>query len=385
MTCARQRIHHYGKNLAKNCSLMANLIPLAKGHKGLTVGSLNIRSLFNVMDLFRTTFQNSGFHIIGISETWLHQNINSSLISIDNYVLHRQDRNFLNNNNNTKKGGGLCLYIDTNIKTRSLQMNNINISCADIECQWIELCYENQRNIIIGNVYRPPNGDVDNFIDHLENCISNMDLGKKDIIICGDINIDWLEKRSNPTKKLVEFLSQVRLVNFISDPTRYSKTKDSCIDHIYSNSGCILESGVLDVNISDHELVYLVRKKQKTVNVKYEFMGRSYVGYDSDAVNTLLANDTWDDFYNNTDPNRLWNIFKNKILSAIDILCPQTKFEIKKFKEPWLSNEILEFIKDKDRALKKAKRTRTEEDWKIAQSLRNRCLAMVRKTKSDLN
>ena len=154
-------------------------------------------------------------------------------------------------------------------------------------------------------------------------------------------NIDWLEKRSNPTKRLVEFLSQVGLVNFISDPTRYSKNKDSCIDHIYSNSGCILESGVLDVNISDHELVYLVRKKQKTVNVKCEFMERSYVGYDSDALNTLLANETWDDFYNNTDPNRLWNIFSNKILSAVDILCPQKKLKLKSLRNPGYQTKFL--------------------------------------------
>ena len=184
----------------------------------------------------------------------------------------------------------------------------MNISCGNIECQWIELCYEHQRNIIIGNVYRPPNGDVDEFIEHLENCIGKIDTGKKDIFICGDVNIDMLDKKNSSTLKLVEFLSQVGLSNYIKNPTRYSKHKNSCIDHIYSNSNSISDCGVLDVNISDHELVYIVRKKSKPTNTKCEFTGRSYVRYSPDILNRLLNNDSWDEFFNETDPNILWNI-----------------------------------------------------------------------------
>ena len=64
---------------------MANLIPLANTHKGLVVGCLNIRSLFNVIDTVRATFQNNVFHVICMSETWLHQNIDSQLVLLDNY------------------------------------------------------------------------------------------------------------------------------------------------------------------------------------------------------------------------------------------------------------------------------------------------------------
>ena len=350
---------------------MVEIIPLANCHKGLRVGCLNVRSLYNVFDLVKTTFQHSEFHVLGFSETWLNQNIDSSLVAMENYVLHRQDRKFVNVNNEIKKGGGICLYVDKNIKTKSIHLNDANVSSCNIECQWIELCLEKQRNIVIGNLYRPPNGDPDEFIEYLENSIEGFNLDNKDLIICGDVNIDVLDKTNESTKKLIEFLSQTGLTNLIKTPTRFSNNKNSCIDHIYSNSYSIIDSGVLDVNISDHEFVYMVRKKLKSVHTKSEFTGRSYVNYIPDEFKRLLDIASWDTFYNNTDPNILWDFFKKEIITAADILCPQKIFKIKKLKESWLSNDLLESIKDKDRALKKAKRTKLVDDWKLARNLQD--------------
>ena len=288
---------------------MANQTILADSHKGLVLGCMNVRSIFNVIDLLKTTFRNSCFHILGFSETWLNHSIDSSLITIDNYVLHRQDRNFLNINNEIKKGGGLCLYINKDIKTKTLHLKDMNISCRDIESQWVELCHDKQKNVVVCNLYRPPTGDVDRFILYIEQCIDKLDLRNKDLIMCGDVNIDVLDKKNVSTIKLVELLSQVGLENYIKTPTRFSKYKNSCIDHVYSNSDIILKSGVLDVNISDHELVYIIRKKTKTNHKKCEFTGRSYVNYSQIEFERLLENSNWELFYENDNPDTIWNIF----------------------------------------------------------------------------
>ena len=136
-----------------------------------------------------------------------------------NYTLHRQDRNFVNVHNEIKKGGGVCLYISNEITTKSLHLNDLNVSLVDIGCQWIEICHEKQKNVLIGNLYRPPSGDVDQFMVYIEQCIDEIDLRNKELIICGDVNIDTLDKKNNSTKKLVELLSQVGLVNYIKEPT----------------------------------------------------------------------------------------------------------------------------------------------------------------------
>ena len=62
---------------------------------------------------------------------------------------------------------------------------------------------------------------------------------------------------------------------------------------------------------------------------------------------------------------------ESKILSIIDVMCPIKTFKVKEIREPWLMNEAIEAIKDKDRAMRKAKRTGGEEDWVIARRLRN--------------
>ena len=199
----------------------------------------------------------------------------------------------------------------------------------------------------------------------------------------GDINIDALDKKSQNTKDLKEFLSQSGLVNHIKDVSRFANTKNSCLDHIYSNCNIVTDSGTLDVYISDHLPVFLNRKKSKILQNKVEFTGRSYRNYDFDVYANELRNKNWKNFDTETDPNQLWQIFHDNVYQSLDVLYPTKTFSVKKYKEPWITNEHLELIRDKDLALKKAKRTKKDTDWVIARRLRNECLSKIRKAKCD--
>ena len=53
-------------------------------------------------------------------------------------------------------------------------------------------------------------------------------------------------------------------------------------------------------------------------------------------------------------------------------MCPMKTFKVAKFKEVWMTNEAIETIRDKERALSKARRTRKAEDWVRAQEMINR-------------
>ena len=169
----------------------------------------------------------------------------------------------------------------------------------------------------------------------------------------------------------------------INGPTHFGTWKNSCIDQIITNSHHVLESGVADVNISDHQLVFFVKKKKKDIPTKSNFQGRSYRNYDSRKLFELLDIQNWELFFQNDDPDVLWDIMMNSINVALDQLCPKKIFKIKKYKEPWISQELLELIKDKDLMLKKAKKSKLPEDWIIAKRYRNDCLSKIRKAKSD--
>ena len=127
-----------------------------KNHKGLAIAHLNIRSISDKIDVLKINLQNDiDIDIFGISETWLTKGLSDNLVNITNYDILRCDRSWSEDNNNIddniniKKGGGVCMYIKND-------MNAYDVSCKNVECHWARIIQEKQRNVIIGNLYRPP-------------------------------------------------------------------------------------------------------------------------------------------------------------------------------------------------------------------------------------
>ena len=112
-----------------------------------------------------------------------------------------------------------------------------------------------------------------------------------------------------------------------------------------------------------------------------EFTGISYRNGDFDILYEELSRKQWDLNDTETNPNVLSQIFHDNVHHTLDVLHPPKTFSVKKYKEPWISNEHLKFIRDKDISLKTAKRTNSEVDWKLARRLRNECLTKIRKAK----
>ena len=115
----------------------------------------------------------------------------------------------------------------------------------------------------------------------------------------------------------------------------------------------------------------VTRKKQSVLKNSVNFSGRSYRRYNKDTflLNLLAANG--DRFYRSNNPDEMWDIMENHIVRQANAQCPIRNFRVKAQREPWITNEAIEAIKDKDRLLKKAKRTRSEQDWEIARRARN--------------
>ena len=131
--------------------------------KGLHLAHLNIRSLWNKIDVFRQTIKDSGLDFISLSESWLNSSIDDNLLSIQGYTCFRLKRTWTENNI-TKKGGGLCCYVSENICVSRTEFINHNISSRDIEVYWLSLVIPNSKNVIIGNIYRPPQRNVKNSV-----------------------------------------------------------------------------------------------------------------------------------------------------------------------------------------------------------------------------
>ena len=107
--------------------------------KGIHFAHLNVRSLMNKWDTFKVQFNNSNIHVLGLSETWLNDNIPSNLLKLSSDYI-RNDRKWSDNpENNVKKGGGVGLFINSKLDYCDLPYEKYNCSNKNIECQWVSI------------------------------------------------------------------------------------------------------------------------------------------------------------------------------------------------------------------------------------------------------
>ena len=331
-----------------------------KNAKGLHFAHLNLRSLVNKWDNIKANFMNSGIHVLTFSETWLHNLLPDNLFDLGHeYNLLRHDRNWNDSgdpNKPPKRGGGICIYIKSTLQYSETDFSHYNSSNIDIESQWISISQKPNKTILLGNLYRPPQGDATKCIDFLDNILSDIDLQKVEVFLMGDLNLDTMDRNSASCKKLLNMAKQLGLRQLITEPTRYSPVRDSCIDLIFTNSDIISKVGVSNINISDHQMILLTRKKAKLLKQKCEFTGRSYRNYNRNDFQNRLINSNWDFLENEMNVDIQWKYFARNISSILDKMCPKKTFRIKQVKQPWITPRLLELILDKDKMMKKAKK-----------------------------
>ena len=292
----------------------------------------------------------------------------------------RLDRNWNDEGNKTqgtKRGGGVACYIKANIKYSDTKYEALNKSCKDLEMLWVSIEIENMRPLVVITVYRPPQGDYKKCNTFMNEALERANLkDNTDVFILGDFNIDLMDKNSVKSKELEFTARSLGLKQLVKDHTRIahrngqvSKTK---LDLIFSNSDFIAETRTLNYNISDHLAVAVTRKKSKGKVEKVEFSGRTYKNYIKEDFQNNLVNSDWEGFCTHNDPTILWDIMERTILEQANYFCPLKHFRVKALREPWITNEAVESIRDKDKLLKKAKRTGREEDWVEARLARNR-------------
>ena len=147
---------------------------------GIKCVCLNIRSIINKKNELNIMVDDIKPHIIGITESWAHNDITYTELGLEGYVMFRKDRI-------GKKGGGVLLYIKENIPAYEVQLSE-EADCN--EAIWCKLV-TGHTTVTIGVVYRCPNITKQNN-EKIHNAIS--EVSKGECIIMGDFNhgnIKW--------------------------------------------------------------------------------------------------------------------------------------------------------------------------------------------------
>ena len=349
--------------------------------KGLKIAHMNVRSIMggHKFEMIRNQIETSDIDIFTISESWLTNAVPDRVVECMNYSTIRLDRKWNEAgdiNSQPKRGGGLIGYVKNSIKFSDTKYDRLNVSCKDVEMSWLALEITNLRPIVVVMVYRPPQGDHKRCNTLINEAFERANLkDNTEIYLLGDFNVDFNDKHSAKTKDLDFTTRALGLTQLVKTDTRTALRNgivtSTKIDSIFSNSEHIASSITLNFNISDHLAVMVTRKKKSVVKEKTEFMGRSYRRYIKEDFQHNLSRLNWAPFYEMGDPNELWDFMERKILFQANKFCPITKLRVNEQREPWITNEGIEAIRDKDRVLMKAKRSGKAEDWEAAKRVRN--------------
>ena len=360
---------------------------------GLNLVHLNVASILGArkFEMLRQQLENSNVDVFCASETWLSQSVPTGLVEIKGYKCARVDRAWKSNlgDQEYKKGGLIC-YKSDKIEFNEFKYAPLNCSNRDLEMQWITLEIPNMRRILIINIYRPPQGDYKKACKTIREAIGEANLkDNAEIYLLGDFNIDLRDRKGLATKELLSLATHWGLKAQINGVTRpnwgnvNSGRRGSCIDNIFINSEHIAGAETLDWNFSDHMAVAIKRKRERIRHEKVTFEGRSYKNYVKEDMQQLLIQAGWRDFYESRDPAFYWEYLLSQVRQYLNRTCPQKKFKVNVIREPWLKNEMIEEIKDKDRLLRTAKRTGKAEDWQLAKLTRNRVGRLVDQARAE--
>ena len=145
--------------------------------KGLFVIHLNIRSLPHKIDLLRAWLVYNKPSVITLSETWLNKIISDDEIKLDGYVVYRADRD--------AHGGGVATYVSSNLFSEHVIPKE---NPVHFECLFAKISFHVNKQLIIGNIYRPPNSPSES-INCIGTTIKSAD-NSNEMIILGDFNIN---------------------------------------------------------------------------------------------------------------------------------------------------------------------------------------------------
>ena len=163
--------------------------------KGHTTIFWNARSLLSKIEEIEWLAIEAKPEFIGVVESWLNQGIDDALIELDGYNILRSDRTA---ESGKKMDGGLLWYYDAD--TSCTPMPELNYCDRNVELCVLRLNLTRTRAIYMILVYRPPSGNIHEFLAKLESVITTLRAKSLCEINCaGDFNLDLL-KNDNKIK-----------------------------------------------------------------------------------------------------------------------------------------------------------------------------------------
>ena len=246
----------------------------------MSIHHLNCRSgVYKEEEIFNYIEENDP-DILTMSETWMDESVSKNSHEPPGYQIIRLDRSetFKETYGKPGHGGGIAVLHKNN-----LQVDKIDLIKNEFEeILWLKI--KGKKPLLLGTVY------ITDYCNMLNDKSGESKLEKhliaavsknSEICLLGDFNKDLLKK--DKSKKLKTLFKNYNFKQLITEATRINPDtqKGSIIDHIWTNSENVLESGTT-TGLSDHKGTFVILNKEKTKNPVRKIRIRNFKKYNKE-------------------------------------------------------------------------------------------------------
>ena len=253
------------------------------------------------------------------------------------------------------------------------ERNDLVPDSLEIICVEIKKPYN--KSFLVYAWYRPPSTNIKLF-DKFEAFLHKCDLVNHEHLIMGDLNCDLSKFPLESNARKLQFLSSLyQLDQLINEPTRVTKTSATLIDLFFTNK-CenILQSGVVHLGISDHSLIYAVRKFSLPKSRTSVKIACNFKNFRANDFRNDILQIPWHWITSRDNPNTCWKIWQSLYVKVLDMYAPIRHTRIRTNSLPWINRKIKEQMRLRDFYKKQAVKHSSQTHWN-----------MYRKTRNELN
>ena len=339
----------------------------------------NADSLNNKVSELIAIVETKGHEILCISET-LPKNIESR----EDYV-NVELEGFTSYHSNT--GRGVSIYVKDRIKSERIHINS-----EFTDNIWVKIHTKEKTSVLIGCIYRSPNSNETNneALRHLLQTATTVCSSTK--IVVGDFNykeVDWANgfvhaRENHPAAKIYDQINDLFLSQLVTSPTRYREGENAnLLDWVLTDNTESVDNLCLKPPLGqrgDHCVItFSIELSQESPN--YGDQNNYYRG-NYEGMRRELENIQWIHRYESKTAKEAWGDLMNVLQQLIEKYIPKRGKKGRK-SQPWISTEVREGIKAKNKAWKEFKKDNSTDKWNEFKRVRNESNRKVHECKCN--
>ena len=247
----------------------------------------------------------------------------------------------------------------------------------------MEIIKPRSKSILVSTWYRPPDFSAHFFVE-FEKMVGSLDAKNLEFFSLGDLNVNLDQSMESSNKNtLNEIFDIYGLDQLIQEPTRVTESSSSLIDLCLTNSlTTVVDSGVIHLSISDHSLIYVVRKAHYVQTDAKIIEARTMRNFNSENFLNDLNQQPWAEVcHNAADPNKMWQIWKSLLMETIDKHAPIRIKRVGKKNSPWVTGELRRLLFERDSLKRRAVKSGDASLWHQYKQFRNRANNEIKRAK----